>query len=337
MPGALGFAERTMIRVTILRDDAARLERGGEELLGDWSARSGPGGDAVLWLDVEGEPAERERELLCGRFELHPNGVTDALRERHPPKVEQFADHLLLLLRGLDPRSTRDDLCTVQLALFIGRNFLITRHPTASVSVDGFWGDIESERGRIEPLVLALRITRRMTDAYLDLLFELEDRLEEIEEEILRRPDDRLLTELSGYTRELTRLRRNFVYHNQAFARMRMLLQSEFEQSDLIHDFNDVAEQVERVGSLADLYYQLANDLIQTYVSLASHRLNGIMKVLTIVTAIFVPLSFLAGIYGMNFEYMPELGERNAYFMLLGVMASIVVLLLTIFRRKRWL
>ena len=107
--------------------------------------------------------------------------------------------------------------------------------------------------------------------------------------------------------------------------------------AERVHEIRDVFEHQERANSLATLYYEVASDLIDGYISLASHRLNNIMKVLTIVTVIFVPLSFLAGIYGMNFEYMPELKSHSGYFMLLGVMSTIVATLLFVFRRKRWL
>jgi magnesium transporter len=104
-----------------------------------------------------------------------------------------------------------------------------------------------------------------------------------------------------------------------------------------VHEINDVYEHQERAASLATLFYEVASDLIDGYISRASHRLNNIMKVLTIVTAIFVPLSFLAGLYGMNFEVMPELRAPHGYYILLGVMATLATALLWIFRRKRWL
>jgi len=327
-----------MIRVACFEPVTGRAQVGGEEMIATWFDERARGEARTLWVDLVDVAADQERELMCSRFGLHPNAVLDALRERHPPKVEEFADHLFVLLRGLDPRSQRTDLRTIQLALFIGADFLLTRHSAPSASIEGVWKEVAmASPGRWTPLALALRITRRMTDRYLEILFDLESRLDEIEDEMLTQPDDRLLTELSTYKRELTRVRRNFMYHNQVFANARELLASSLATTGLVHDFNDVAEQIDRVGSLADLYYQLANDLIQTYVSLASHRLNGIMKILTIITAIFVPLSFVAGVYGMNFEYMPELSGRYAYFVILGLMAFIVVGLLTVFRRKQWL
>ena len=107
--------------------------------------------------------------------------------------------------------------------------------------------------------------------------------------------------------------------------------------AERIHEINDVYEQQERASSLATLYYELASDLIEGYISLASHRLNYIMKILTIITAIFVPLSFLAGVYGMNFENMPELHSQSGYFITLAIMGFIATILLLLFWRKRWL
>ena len=103
------------------------------------------------------------------------------------------------------------------------------------------------------------------------------------------------------------------------------------------HAITDLYEQQERARSLADLFYGLASDLAEGYISVASHRLNHIMRVLTIITAVFVPLSFLAGIYGMNFENMPELDSRWGYFTLLGVMGLVAATLLLTFRHKKWL
>jgi len=103
------------------------------------------------------------------------------------------------------------------------------------------------------------------------------------------------------------------------------------------HELRDVFEHQERANSLASLYYEVSSDLTEGYISLASHRLNNIIRVLTIITAIFVPLSFLAGVYGMNFEYMPELKSHLGYFAVLTVMATVAVTLILLFRRNRWL
>jgi magnesium transporter len=163
-----------------------------------------------------------------------------------------------------------------------------------------------------------------------------ESRLEELEEEMITNPRDQLLAELISYKTDLKKFHRVFLYHVQVMSALRKGKFPGIAQEQ-IHVINDVYEQQERASSLAELYYDTASDLIEGYISVASHRLNNIMKILTIVTAIFVPLSFLAGIYGMNFENMPELKSRQGYFILLGVMGMIALVLLSVFRNKRWL
>ena len=103
------------------------------------------------------------------------------------------------------------------------------------------------------------------------------------------------------------------------------------------HELTDLSDQVGRSASLAELYYELAADLADAYLGLSSHRLNQVMRVLTVITVIFVPLSFLAGVYGMNFDNMPELHTRFGYYVLLGTMGLVVAVQIALFRRKRWL
>jgi magnesium transporter len=175
-----------------------------------------------------------------------------------------------------------------------------------------------------------------IVERYLKILLALEPRLEELERVVLTSGDDEVLAELIGYKSNLTRLRRFFHYHLDLANDLRQH-ETPGIGTDLDHEINDLYEQQERATSLADLYYQLAADLIDGYISVSSHRLNQIMRILTIITAIFVPLSFLAGIYGMNFENMPELKSRWGYYLLLGTMATLVTAMLYFFRRKRWL
>lgn len=311
-----------------------RLHIGGRELVERWKADE----RTLIWLDLGDEPPDVTGSLLREEFGLHPLAVSDALRERHPPKLEHFEDYTFLLLRGLSAESKDTDFSTIQLALFVGRRFLVTRHSAESPSTDQLWREAQERIGRLAagPAALALRLCRIMVDRYLGILLALEPRLEELEDEILNSPHDELLGELAGYKSDLKKLRRIFAYHQQVFTALRNSV-SPFFGANIVHELNDVFEHQERAVSLSGLYYELACDLLDSYISLASHHLNQIMKVLTIVTVIFVPLSFLAGLYGMNFEYIPELHAHSGYFILLGIMAVIVVVLLGLFRKKRWL
>jgi magnesium transporter len=323
-----------VIRCMLYETSDGRLSTGGRELVGRWKADE----RTLLWLDLGDEPPEEAGRLLREDFDLHPLAVQDALRERHPPKLEDFEECTFLLLRGLSAQSKDTDFSTIQLALFVGRRFLVTRHSADSPSTDQLWREAQEIAGRLAagPAVLALRLCRIMVDRYLGILLALEPRLEELEDEILNSPRDELLGELAGYKSNLKKLRRIFAYHQQVFTTLRNCA-TPFFGEDIRHELNDVYEHQERAVSLSGLYYELAVDLLDSYISLASHHLNQIMKVLTIVTAIFVPLSFLAGLYGMNFENIPELHARSGYFILLGVMTGIAAALLALFRKKRWL
>jgi magnesium transporter len=323
-----------VIRCMLFEIPDGRLHTGGRELVERWKAD----GQTLIWLDLGDESAEEAGRLLREEFGLHPLAVQDALRERHPPKFEPFGDYTFLLLRGLSAESKDTDFSTIQLALFVGRRFLVTRHSAQSPSTDKLWCEVQENAGRFTagPAALALRLCRIMVDRYLGILLALEPRLEELEDEILSSPRDELLGELAGYKSSLKKLRRIFAYHQQVFSALRNGDCPLFG-AEIVHELNDVYEHQERAVSLSGLYYELAVDLVESYLSLASHHLNQIMKVLTIVTAIFVPLGFLAGLYGMNFENIPELHARYGYYILLGVMAGLAVALLTLFRRKRWL
>ncbi len=323
-----------MIRAFLYSRANKVLKTGRVELCDPW--RQNP--DTLLWLDLVDEDPASEQRLLQQEFGLHPLAIQDAQRDRHPPKLEAFGDHTFLLLKELTAESTTVEFATVQLALFIGERFLVTRHSGTSASTEALCAQLPQDAGLLAqgPAAIAMQLCRLMIARYLKILLELEPRLEEVEQEIMQHPHDAILAELLGYKSELKKFRRVFVYHEQLF---RELTNKSFPalNGDNRHQIVDVYEQQERASSLTGLYYELASDLVDGYISIASHRLNQIMKVLTIVMAIFVPLSFLAGIYGMNFEYMPELHSASGYFILLSVMAAIALGLLAVFRVKKWL
>jgi magnesium transporter len=323
-----------MIRSLLYEMDSATVIAGGQELVQRWKNEP----QSIIWVDIDDGSRPESVQLLQDDFNIHPLAVSDALRERHPPKVEEYGDYTFLLFKGLAADSSDIDFSTIQLAIFAGSRFIVTRHSAESVSIDQLWRETLEQEAPVKfrPAALALRLMRIMVDRYLRLILDMETRLEQLEDDLLANPRDEMLAELSRDKSSLKKLRRVFTYHQQVLLLLKSRPFPPFDP-DLVHELNDVYEHQERAGSLASLYYELASDLIDSYISIASHRLNQIMKVLTIITAIFVPLGFLAGIYGMNFENMPELHSRSGYFILLSVMAGIAVTLLAIFRKIRWL
>ncbi len=322
-----------MIRAVLYDPAHNQLRDGGAELIDAWERAEA----SQIWVVVEGEPPEVERELLSRRFGIHPLAITDALRERHPPKIEPFRDNTFILLKGLDAGSTSLEFGTIQLSLFVGERFLVTRSSARSVSTETVLAALTS--GEIPPDVsratLALRLCRTVADRFQPLLLAVERRLEEMEAEMLSRPSDDLLAELVRQKGDLKRILRVLQYHAQLFTSARSATPAHLADHD--HELTDVQEQLDRLLSLARLYYELTDDLMNGYLSLSAHRLNQIMQTLTIVTVVFVPITFMAGIYGMNFEHIPELGYRSGYFVLLGAMLFVVVAILTIFYYRGWL
>lgn len=323
-----------MIRTMLYRPATREIATGNEGLLAAWLQQP----DAILWADFADNDPEIEQRTLVQTFGLHPLAIQDAQRNRHPPKIEAFADHVFILLKGLAAEQTEFVFETIQIAMFVGNRFFVTRHSGPSPSIDRLWQELQEEGSLFAagPDALALRLSRISIDRYLRKLLTLEPRLEDLEQEIVANPRDEILAELIGYKTNLRKFRRVLLYHVQIFLGLLNNPPSQI-RAERVHETKDVFEHQERASSLATLYYEVASDLIEGYISVASHRLNNIIKVLTIITAIFVPLSFLAGVYGMNFENMPELQSRVGYFVLLGVMAAIATILLLLFRRKRWL
>ncbi len=307
---------------------------GDGRLLDRWAEEA----DTLIWVHFDGEVTDEQERMLRERFDLHPLALQDAKQNRHPPKLELFETSTFLLLKALSRESDDIHFSTIQLAIFVGERFIVTRTSGPSRAIMRLKEEMAGDPALFSQGsgIIATRLIRLVIDRYLTLLLGLEPRLEELEEGLVKHADDEILAELTGYKTELKKFRRIFLYHEQILARMRQKPCAGFP-AEQKHELNDVYEQQERANSLTLLYYELACDLNDGYLAMFSHRLNRIMQVLTIVTVVFVPLSFLAGIYGMNFEHMPELQSRWGYFILLSIMGSVAATLLWIFRKRRWL
>jgi len=322
-----------LIRAILFDPYDGQLREGGVELIDAWERAP----DSKIWVLIENEARDVEASILSEHFGVHPLALTDALRDRHPPKIEDFPNNTFILMKGLDADSKSIDLNTIQLALFVGDRFLLTRSAAHSVSAASVVSALLG--GSLSPDIsrgaLALRICRTVADRFVPLLLAVEKRLEELEDEMLERPSDDLLSELVRQKGDLKRLLRILQYHAQIFTAS--VANAPQQLAGNHHELVDVQDQFDRLLSLARLYYELTDDLMSGYISLSSHRLNQIMQTLTIVTVVFVPITFMAGIYGMNFEFMPELGVRGAYFFLLGSMLVVVASILVLFYRRGWI
>lgn len=321
-----------MIRTLLVTADG-HAYRGGKELIAQW--RQEP--ESHLWIDLQGEMAESQKALL-ERFDSHPMAINDALRERHPPKIEEFETHTLIIYRGISSFDAELNYQPQQVSFFIGERYLISLHESLAMSIDRLFEHEGQALLHRSPAHVVLKAMYLSAGFYLDSLLQFETELSDLEDELQTAGNDELMRRIIAYRSRLVKMRRVFSYHQGI---TQELLAFDYhhlsrENAETLHAINDVYERFERLHSLTQMYYEICGDLVDGYISISSHQLNITMRVLTVITAIFVPLTFIVGVYGMNFAYMPELNSRYGYFVVLAMMLGIGGWLVWLFRRRGW-
>lgn len=303
---------------------------GDESLITQW--RDGGG---WLWLDIQGELNGNAKSLLQ-TFGCHELALKDVQRDRHPPKVEWFQEHTFIIFRGLTELGDNLHFKPLQLSLFVGEGYLITVHSRPSLSIQQHRERQDLTSLITNPQRFALSVLHYSAGLFLEALLSFDSDLIRIEDEMLEHGNDQLLKDLIRCRSQLRKMQRNFNYHETLANELITLWDDPKETVELTHRLRDLYDRCERLASLSAQQYEICGDLIDGYFSLSSHELNNTMRILTVVTSIFVPLGFLAGLYGMNFDYIPELHIRNGYFILLGAMATLAAAMIAIFKAKRW-
>jgi magnesium transporter len=292
-----------------------------------------------IWIDLQGPLAEAA-EVLAG-FGFHPLAIEDAATLSHQPKVEEYDGLLFVLVRGLAvdsvERPDAGELQTGKLAAFLTTDRLVTYHRLQLPAVEAV---IDSLRDGRAPAGGAGRVLYQLCDDLIDRFFPvldtLEDEVEGLEGAIFESVSQGHLGRILGLRRQLAVLRRVMLPHRHVFQRLA------FDRLNLLDPalapyFRDAHDNVFR---LADAIDQTRDQLVSvkdTYLSVVGQRTNDVMKVLTMFSAVLLPLTFIAGIYGMNFEHMPELASRWGYFTVLGVMGVTAAAIVLFFRRRGWL
>jgi magnesium transporter len=294
-----------------------------------------------VWIDLEKPTADEEEQILARTFNFHPLTIEDCRLNHSQPKAEEFPDYLYFIVHGVRPEATNvKDFETKELDGYIGKNFVITYHHENFRSVDAV-----KQHVRASPIAcqrgasyLLHQILDQIVDFYLPVIDDFENYIIELEDRIfeLKQADNKMLAEIVALKRTVIRLRR--VSSKQLNVLYR-IAHGEFPQIDeqMLPFYRDVYDHLLRVSDLAESYRDLMGGLMETYLSVISNRTNEVMKTLTIFSAIMLPLSVIAGIYGMNFENMPELRTRSGYYVVLGVMGLVAALMLFYFWRKGWL
>ncbi len=265
---------------------------------------------AVIWVDMESPTHEDERVLL-EVFQFHPLTVEDCRENRHYPKVEEFPGYVYLIVHGVRADTSPDRFNTIELDAFLGSNYVITYHHDSFRSINDVkqllrTSPVACQRG---PAFLLHQILDRIVDYYSPVLDDFDDRIDQLESEIFasNRPNNQILSQIMDLKRGVLRLRRISVKQMDVVLRMSRGEFSELIPEEMRPFYRDIHDHLVRVTDLAESYRDLISGSLEAYLSVISNRMNEIMKVLTIFSAIMLPLTFIAGVYGMNFENMPEL------------------------------
>ena len=291
------------------------------------------------WLRLVGLENGKAVQKSGGWLKLHPLVIDDVLNIPQRAKAEMYDNGLFLVVRGV---TWKDTLQPEQMSLFLNENTLISFHEKGTEHLEQSALNISKKISRFSPAFVLYVLLDTVIDSYFPVIDRLTDQLEEIEHEVLWNPEKETMLKLYDIKRDLLMLRRSVWPMREVMNQLRTvdesLLPSEIQP--LLRDCND---HVLQVLDLIESDREIASGLIDIYLSNMSHKLNEVMKVLTVMAAIFIPLTFVAGIYGMNFNTesspwnMPELNWYWGYPACLGFMLAITSGLLFYFRRRKWI
>ncbi len=318
--------------------------------------------DAIVWVDMVNPSVEEEETILIHYFLFHSLAVEDCQRERlepeegdHYPKVEDYHDYLFVIFNPVDrpiesfsylPDGDDDEedrlfnikFPTRQINTFVGPRFIVTHHYEPSGSVDYAWEMcLKNNRalGRGPDYVFHI-IIDQIVENYAPVMEYFDDLVDQLEVDVFQQPHSSTLSKILNLKKGVQRLKKITTYQREILNR---LSRGEFSliSRDETFYYRNVYDHLVRIVDLTESYRDLINGLQDAYLSVTSNKMNEVMKVLTVISTIFLPLTLITGIYGMNFENMPELGWQFGYPMVWALFVLIAGVMLLIFRRRGWL
>jgi magnesium transporter len=290
----------------------------------------------IVWVDVA-DPTSEDFDELAKEFGFHPLSIEDCRNEHQRPKVEEFQGYYFIVLYEAELVLGRR-LELRELNIFLGKNFLVTVHsqPIRAVEIAERlwreWTDL-AERGTG---LLAYLLIDTIVDNYMPLLDALSDRMDELEDQIFVDFKAEALEEIFRIKKELLFLRRSVTPLRDVFNTLLRREQQIFSRETHVY-FQDVFDHLIRVADTIDTLRDLLSATMDAYLSVSGNRMNMIMKRLTVISTILMSVTLIAGIYGMNFDFMPELKWRFGYVGALGSMLAIGIAIYLYFRKIKWL
>ena len=339
-PGSLIFIGNKKvdnIRIRVIDYDGTQLKEGELKDIAEGAIYKQT--NTVTWINVDGLHDLSLMKEIGQTFDLHPLLMEDILNTGQRPKLEEFDNCLFVVLKMLRYDTEKQMIVSEQLSLVLGETFLLTFQEQPGDVFEPVRDRIRKQKARIRASgidYLAYALMDCVVENYVFIIERLGEQIEDIEEEILESADSAVMEKINAFKREM-----NFIRKSVRPAREAILQLSKLD-SELINDqtlpfLKDLQDLITHAAEVIDTYRDMLSDQLNLYNSVVGNRMNDIMKVLTIFAAIFIPLTFIAGIYGTNFEYLPELKFKYSYFIFWSVMLSVAVVMLIYFRKKKWL
>jgi len=322
------------IRIVALKDGQDELYTAKQDELAELLANP----KNIVWIDMW-DPGEPEKKLLTTTFDIHPILIEDMIADAPTPKVERFERYLYLVFHALSPGCEKKGVVdTVDFDFFLGSNWLVSSHPPDNSAADNALAIVKKKPAELRKGVayITYLMVENITERFLPLMDRLDADIDKLETEILHGTGPQLLEQVFAMKKTLQRLRRVGLHQKEILNRLGrgdfVLIPEETRPF-----FRDAYDHFVRVVDLGDSFREIVNGAMEAYISINGHKMNEVMKVLTLSSTIMLPLTFIAGLYGMNFDVMPELHWQYGYFVAIGAMLITAVGLVAFFKRRGWL
>jgi len=293
----------------------------------------------VTWVNIDGIHQVDIIEAVGQHFGVHPLVLEDIVNTGQRPKMEDFGNYIFVVLKMIYYDEKEDEIKTEQVSSLISQNFVISFQEREGDIFNPIRERIRASKGRIRKMgadYLAYALMDGVVDNYFVILEKVGEKLEGMEEELVTNPTSETLQAIHSLKRDMIFLRKSVWPLREVIGGLERGESKLVQESTQIY-FRDVYDHTIQVMDAIETSRDMLSGMLDIYLSSVSNRMNEVMKVLTIIATIFIPLTFVAGIYGMNFQFMPELGWSWGYFGALGVMGLAVVGMIIYFKRKKWL
>jgi magnesium transporter len=293
----------------------------------------------VTWINIDGLHEVEITEKLGKQFELHPLILEDILNTGQRPKLEDYEKYIFIVLKMLSYSEESQLVEIEQVSLVLGPNLVISFQERVGDVFEQVRDRIRNAKGRVRKMgadYLAYTLIDAIVDNYFVILERLGERIESMEEEVVGDPTEKTVQQIHSLKREMISLRKSIWPLRELIAGLEKSESSLIKETTDIY-LRDVYDHTIQIIDTVESFRDMVSGMLDIYLSSISNRMNAIMKVLTIIATIFIPLTFVAGIYGMNFEHMPELKWRWGYGAVWLVMIAVAVVMLKYFRKKKWL